>query len=148
LPLPRDLQWLTAGGEQAQGGAGREEMVSEGGTGIDQVLAVVEDEERGLGSEDGVEGFEGGSARRFLQTEGGGDGDGEEGGIGDGREFDEPEALWEEGEEIGGEGEGEAGLAATTDAGESEEALIGVEDEMAQGGEGVVTPDERGTRGR
>src|SRR5205814_9855445 len=52
------------------------------------------------------QGFEGGPARRFSQAEGVGDGDGDEGGIGDWRQFDEPDALREGGEEVGGEGEG------------------------------------------
>ena len=56
LPFTRDLQRFAAGGEEAEGGAGREEVIGEGRAGIDQVLAVVEDEQGGLGCEEDGEG--------------------------------------------------------------------------------------------
>ena len=122
-------------------------MVGEGGAGIEQVLAVVEDEERGLRGEEGGRRGRAGSARRFAQAEGGSDGDGHEDGVGERREFDEPDARGKSGEEIGGEGEGEAGLAAAADAGEGEQALIGVEEEIAQRGKYGAPPDEWGAGG-
>jgi hypothetical protein len=44
--LAGQAQRLAAGGEEAVMGAGGEEGVGEGGDGVEQVLAVVEDEER------------------------------------------------------------------------------------------------------
>ncbi len=148
LALARDLQPLAAGGEDAQGGAGGEQVVGEGGAGVDQVLAVVEDEERGPGGEEGGQGRQHRAARSFPQAEGGGHGDRDARGIGDRREFDKPEALREGGSEVGCKLQGEAGLAAAADTGEGEQPLIGVQEQIAQRGEFGRATDQRGARCR
>lgn len=56
LTLTRNLQGLATGGKDAQGGTGGEQVVHEGRTGVDEVLAVVKHQERGPGRKKGGQG--------------------------------------------------------------------------------------------
>ena len=112
------------------------------------MLAIVEHEQGRSCSEGGAERGEWCVPCRLADAEGGGHRDGEECGIGEGGEFDHPDAPGEDGGEGGGEVQGEARLAAAADASQREQPRIDTEQEVAECGECVLAPDERGARRR
>ncbi len=145
LALVRDLQRFAAGGEDAERGAGSEELIRKRGTGVDQVLAVVEDEQGGPVREERTHVCDGWMRRRFVQPEEGGHGAGDERGIDDWRQFDQPNPMGKGRGEIGCELGRESGLAAAADAREREQARIRMQDQVAQRGERVVAANQCGT---
>ena len=91
--LPLGVERLPAGGQQGHPGRGAQHGVGEGGAGVDQVLARVEDEQQPLAAQVAEEG----RARRRLvlvrQAERGGDGGREQVGIADPGQVGEPDAV-------------------------------------------------------
>jgi hypothetical protein len=146
LPLARDAQRLSAGGEEAQPGRDGEGAGGEGGAGLDEVLAVVQHEEERARAQVGQQ------VRRRIGARGEPEGQGlrhrlgDERGLGDAGQLDQPDAVGEARGQIGGDGEGQAGLAAAAHAGHGDQRGSG--ERLGERGALALAPDQRGVHDR
>ena len=111
-----------AGGEEAHAGTVPEELVGELDHGRDQVLAVVDHEQRGLVAEPLCEGLGDGPAGLLADAERFGGGLRHQLWLAERRELDQPDAVLEAVDHVGGRLEREAGLARAAGADEGEHA--------------------------
>ena len=123
--LAVDAERLPARREDADAWAPVEDIAREGTGGIEDVLAVVEDDEDLLLPEEVDDADVHGDALARLDAEGQGDDLGERLGVADRRELADPRAVTEPGHELGGGVQGEAGLPHAPHARERDESRVG-----------------------
>jgi hypothetical protein len=111
LPLSPDLKRLAAGGENTEVGTGGEQMVRQAGTGIDQVLAIIEQEQEGARAECGHKGARDRLVRHLADAQARRNHLRHEEGIGDRREIDHPDTIREGGAHLRDNLQGQPGLA-------------------------------------
>jgi hypothetical protein len=93
--LSIDSQRLPARRDDFQFGAGMQKMVREPGTGLDEVLAVIQHEQHLFAAQIIGEGVDQRDALGFAQMEDGGNGREDVGRVGQRRELDEPDPVFE-----------------------------------------------------
>jgi hypothetical protein len=143
LTFARDQQRFATGREHPQRRRRAEQLFGERRAGIDQMLAVVEDEERGVGAEERRDGIDRVPARNVSQANRVHHRERDECRVRDGRQFDEPGAPRKHRGKVGCELQRQAGLATTADPRQCQQPLIGVQEQVVQRGERVVAPDQR-----
>jgi hypothetical protein len=165
--FPRDVQRLAAGGQDADLRAGGEDAVGQRRRGLDQVLAVVQDQQRSLCGQRGQHPAErvrllvrrrgltgrqprgqrlaGVEQRLLAQAEHAQDGGDEVGRVGDGGQLDQPHPVGHRGRLGAGGLDGQPGLARPAGAGEGDQAVRG--QKFGDLGEFGVAPDEAGELG-
>ena len=109
--LARDAQRLPAGGEHPQQRAGPQEGVDQGRAGPQDVLAVVDHEDRLPLAEVVDEGVDQGPGRLLHHADGGGDGAGHQRLVGERGQVDEPAPVGVGRQRAAGDLERQAGLA-------------------------------------
>ena len=144
--LPVDAERLSRRGEDPHPWAAPAGQVGELGGGVDDVLAVVEDEEHVLLAEGIEQGVEQRAATLVLNAENCSDGGGHLLGMSDGRQLDEPDSLGVTTEQLGSGLQRKACLARTAGAGERDEP--GRLDEGLHVGQLPLAPDEQARQGR
>ena len=115
---PRSLQELAAGGHDGEPGR-RFQQATDHRCATQQLLEVVEDDEQAEVAQVGFQCLDDRSVRILRETEGTGDGGGDETGIGDRREVDEERTGREVQPELLGDGHAQTSLAAAARAGEA-----------------------------
>ncbi len=121
LPLPGDAQRLAAGGEDVQPRRGGEPAGGEVGAGRDQVLAVVQHQQQRTRAQVGQHGRRGVDPQGQAEAQRGRDRRGQERGLGDGGQLDQPGTVGVARGEVGSDGACQAGLAAAAAAGEGDQ---------------------------
>jgi len=99
-------------------------VVANSADGVEDMLAVVQDDENSIVADEPDHGVEGGPTRLVSKTEGTGRRDWHERGIGDGREFDIAHAVVEFGCELASHLDGQARLAGTARSGQGDEPVV------------------------
>ena len=91
--LARDVEGLAAGGQHPQQGTGPQEGVDQGGSGLQDVLTVVDDQDRLPGAEVVDQGVDDGQGLRLHHAHRGRDGPRHERPVSQGDQVDEPGAV-------------------------------------------------------
>ena len=138
---PGHAEGLAAGGQHRRGRIGRQQSGDELGAGGDEVLAVVQDEQRRLVAELGRELVGGGDAGHLAGAEGGQRGATDGVRIGERRQLDPPHAAGLRVDGLGGDGQGEAGLADPGRTGQRHQPLAC--QQAAHVGDLAGPPDQR-----
>ncbi len=147
--LSADAERLTAGGEQAHPRASPDEGIGGLGARVDQVLAVVEDDQDVLRDQGVEQGLQGGPAGLRDDPERSGDGRRHGLGVGDRGQFDQPHPVAAAVEQLGGHLQAQPRLAAPAGPGQGDHArgvhqgphlceLPGASDERGELGREVV----------
>ena len=139
--LARQVERLTAGRQDAQGRAAPEERIDRRRRVIEQVFAVVDDEQCASISEPSDHGVEQLDLGGGLHPEDIGDRCQHRARLTERRELDVPDAIGVDVDEIGGDLQGEAGLPAAAGSGQREQS--GVLDQGMDLGEIRLAADER-----
>jgi hypothetical protein len=142
LLLGAQAERRAAGDEQRQGGAGGEQFGQRGAGGQD-LLAVVQQEEEALALQVGGEGRQEGRGRRRADAQGQGDRRHDQGGIGNGGQFDQVDAIRELSQQLRGHGQGEARLADAPRSHQRHQPRRWRSEQVAHGGHVPLPPDER-----
>jgi hypothetical protein len=108
------------------------------------VFGVVQDEQAGDASQGLDHCFEGVLVGGERELEGGGEGEGDEVGVGKGGQLDKPDAAVEGGGDLASDLDRQAGLAGPARSGESEEAGFGMRQAAGEIGDLRLPPEEAG----
>ena len=137
-----DAERPPAGGEQVDAGTGAHDGENEGGDRVDDVFAVVEDEQAVPPVCESRAAYRGEVVGRVpgVDVEGRGDGAGDEIGRLHGRQVDDPYASTELIRDSASQFDGETGLADSARPGEGDQAVVG--DRPLHGVELVESADE------
>jgi hypothetical protein len=142
LPLSPDLKRLAAGGENTEVGTGGEQMVRQAGTGIDQVLAIIEQEQEGARAECGHKGARDRLARHLADAQARRNHLRHEEGIGDRREIDHPDTIREGGTHLRDNLQGQPGLATAPHTGQGDQPLGTLQHEGTRLRHILLPPDQ------
>ena len=120
-----DGKCFSAGSEQAQVWAGAEQCFGEVGAGVDEVFAVVEDQQQGLRPQ----GIDQRLAQRFLplfaQAQHHGNFLFDQATLGERGKFDDPDAVLELLDDLGGGLQSQSRFACPAGSGECQQAVVG-----------------------
>src|SRR5207248_2287859 len=110
--------------------------------GWQDLLEIVEQEQHVFITERGFEQIEQGPRCSLFEIEGLGDGGDDQGGVAEGGERNEVDAIGKVSEQVGGDLQGQAGFAAAAGAGEGEEADLGATQEGTDSRYLMLAPKE------
>ena len=148
--LSGDGQRFAAGGEDAQPRTARQESVGQIGRGVDQMLAVVQDQDRRPVGQRIGQSFErvaphcgaGFDVHGVAHTERADDGLGQVHRVGDGGELDQPDPVWRVRQQRGADLTGEPGLSRAARTDERDQSALA--DQLAKLREFGVASQEAG----
>src|SRR5262249_4127917 len=144
--LAGDAERLAAGGQDAQAGAGAQQLVGQPSAGVEQVLAVVQHQQQQPVGQRRQQRVREELPGHLRHPERAGRRARDEAGIGQRRQLDQPGAVGVGGGEVGGRGQRQSGLAAAARPGQRQQSrLAQASDDL---GQRRLAADEGGQRGR